>query len=43
MSPTHTPIFMLSVASFVSRFFMRYQQQTATQKMAPMIHEEMTV
>ena len=43
MSPTHMPIFILSVASFVWRFFMRYQQQTATQKTAPTIHDEMTV
>ena len=34
---------MLSTASFVSRFFSRYQQQTPTQKMAPIIQAEVTV
>ena len=42
-SPTHAPIFILSRASFVSRFFMRYQQLTPTQNTAPMIQAEVTV
>ena len=43
MRPTMAPILILSMASFVSRFCMRYQQETATTKMAPMIQAEMTV
>ena len=34
---------MLSMASFVWRFFIRYQQQTPTQNTAPMIQAEVTV
>ena len=34
---------MLSSARRVSRFFMRYQQHTATQKTAPIIQAEVTV
>ena len=34
---------MLSTASFCSRRFIRYQHDTATTKMAPMIQAEMTV
>ena len=34
---------MLSTASFVWRFFIRYQAQTPTQKMAPIIQAEVTV
>ena len=42
-SPTAAPIFRLSTASFVSRFFNRYQLQTPTQNTAPMIQAEVTV
>ena len=42
-SPTQAPIFRLSSAIFVSRFFMRYQQLTPTQKTPPMIQAEVTV
>ena len=42
-SPTMTAILMLSMASRVSRFFIRYQQHTATTNTAPMIQAEMTV
>ena len=43
MSPTPAPILMLAFASWVSLFFSRYQQLTATTKVAPMIQEEVTV
>ena len=43
ISPTMAAILMLSLASLISRFFMRYQQETATTKTAPIIHAEMTV
>ena len=41
--PTAAPILMLSMAIFVSRFFSRYHELTATVKTAPMIHAEVTV
>ena len=43
ISPTTEAILMLSMASLFSRFFHRYQHETATTKMAPIIHDEMTV
>ena len=43
MSPTPAPILMLALASWVSLFFRRYQQLTATTKVAPMIQDEVTV
>ena len=43
ISPTIAPILILSLANLTSRFFIRYQQETATTKMAPIIHAEMTV
>ena len=43
MSPTMTAILMLSLARRISRFFIRYQHDTATTKTAPIIHAEMTV
>ena len=43
ISPTITAILMLSFASLSSRFFIRYQQETATTKTAPIIHAEITV
>ena len=43
MSPTPAPILMLAFASRISLFFRRYQQLTATTKVAPMIQDEVTV
>ena len=43
ISPTMTAMRMLSLASRMSRFFQRYQLDTATTKTAPIIHAEMTV
>src|SRR5574344_1147051 len=43
ISPTVEPILMLFVASSVWRFLSRYQQLTAMTKMAPIIHDDITV